>query len=78
LSSGSNTIVAGLTAFSGANNPAMIELKKLSPKFEAANPGIKLNWVVFGISDARCENWIIGKSDTLHDALCSEYNQLHA
>ncbi len=28
------------------NNPAMIELKKLSPKFEAANPGIKLNWVV--------------------------------
>src|SRR6516165_1258206 len=28
------------------NNPAMIELKKLSPKFEAANPNIKLNWVV--------------------------------
>jgi ABC-type glycerol-3-phosphate transport system substrate-binding protein len=28
------------------NNPAMIELKKLSPKFEAANPDIKLNWVV--------------------------------
>ena len=25
------------------NNPAMIELKKLSPKFEAANPNIKLN-----------------------------------
>jgi sorbitol/mannitol transport system substrate-binding protein len=28
------------------NNPAMIELQKLSPKFEAANPDIKLNWVV--------------------------------
>lgn len=28
------------------NNPAMIELKKLSSKFEAANPDIKLNWVV--------------------------------
>src|ERR1700693_893709 len=28
------------------NNPAMIELKKLSTKFEAANPDIKLNWVV--------------------------------
>jgi sorbitol/mannitol transport system substrate-binding protein len=24
----------------------MIELKKLSPKFEAQNPNIKLNWVV--------------------------------
>jgi sorbitol/mannitol transport system substrate-binding protein len=28
------------------NNPDMIELKKLSPKFEADNPDIKLNWVV--------------------------------
>jgi sorbitol/mannitol transport system substrate-binding protein len=28
------------------NNPAMIELKKLSPKFEAQNPDIKLNWVI--------------------------------
>jgi sorbitol/mannitol transport system substrate-binding protein len=28
------------------NNPAMIELKKLSPKFESENPNIKLNWVV--------------------------------
>jgi sorbitol/mannitol transport system substrate-binding protein len=28
------------------NNPAMIELKKLSPKFETENPDIKLNWVV--------------------------------
>ncbi len=28
------------------NNPAMIELKKLAPKFEAAHPDIKLNWVV--------------------------------
>src|SRR6201997_1453512 len=28
------------------NNPAMIELKKLFPKFETENPDIKLNWVV--------------------------------
>jgi sorbitol/mannitol transport system substrate-binding protein len=28
------------------NNPDMIVLKKLSTKFEAANPDIKLNWVV--------------------------------
>lgn len=28
------------------NNPAMIELKKLSSKFETENPDIKLNWVV--------------------------------
>src|SRR6516165_10450961 len=28
------------------NNPAMIELKKLSSKFETENPNIKLNWVV--------------------------------
>src|ERR1700732_4699420 len=28
------------------NNPDMIELKKLSSKFEAQNPNIKLNWVV--------------------------------
>jgi polyol transport system substrate-binding protein len=28
------------------NNPAMIELKKLSSKFETDNPDIKLNWVV--------------------------------
>src|SRR6201987_6284833 len=28
------------------NNPDMIELKKLSAKFEAKNPDIKLNWVI--------------------------------
>src|SRR5246500_661441 len=28
------------------NNPAMIELKKLSSKFEVQNPNIKLSWVV--------------------------------
>jgi len=28
------------------NNPDMIELKKLSPKFEEKNPDIKLNWVI--------------------------------
>ena len=28
------------------NNPDMVELKKLSPKFEEKNPDIKLNWVI--------------------------------
>src|ERR1700754_3434306 len=28
------------------NNPDMIELKKISPAFEKANPDIKLNWVI--------------------------------
>src|SRR6201996_9788440 len=28
------------------NNPDMIELKKLAPAFEKANPDIKLNWVI--------------------------------
>ena len=28
------------------NNPGMITLKRLSSKFEAANPDIKLNWLV--------------------------------
>ena len=28
------------------NNPDMITLKKLSTKFEEANPNIKLNWLV--------------------------------
>ena len=28
------------------NNPDMVELKKLSPKFEEKNPDIKLKWVI--------------------------------
>src|SRR6266403_5407295 len=35
------------------NNPDMIELKKLSPKFEAKNPDIKLNWVIVEENVAR-------------------------
>src|SRR5271165_4991805 len=35
------------------NNPDMIELQKLSKKFEADNPGIKLNWVVLQENDLR-------------------------
>ena len=37
---------AQTVTIAAVNNPAMIELQKLSPKFEAANPDIKLNWVV--------------------------------
>ena len=45
-------LIAALNGFAqtitiaAVNNPAMIELKKLSPAFEAKNPGIKLNWVI--------------------------------
>src|SRR6202048_5349834 len=35
------------------NNPDMIELKKLSPKFEEKNPNIKLNWVIVEENVAR-------------------------
>jgi sorbitol/mannitol transport system substrate-binding protein len=28
------------------NNPDMLELKKLSSKFEEKNPNIKLNWII--------------------------------
>jgi sorbitol/mannitol transport system substrate-binding protein len=35
------------------NNPDMIELKKLSPKFEEKNPDIKLNWVILEENVAR-------------------------
>jgi sorbitol/mannitol transport system substrate-binding protein len=35
------------------NNPAMIELKKLSTKFEQANPDIKLNWVILSENNLR-------------------------
>src|ERR1700745_2532547 len=35
------------------NNPEMIELKKLSPKFEEKNPDIKLNWVIVEENVAR-------------------------
>jgi sorbitol/mannitol transport system substrate-binding protein len=36
----------GSITIAAVNNPAMIELKKLSTKFEAAHPNLKLNWVV--------------------------------
>jgi sorbitol/mannitol transport system substrate-binding protein len=45
-------LLSSLTAFAeqvtvgAVNNPAMLELKKLSSKFEAENPNIKLNWVI--------------------------------
>jgi sorbitol/mannitol transport system substrate-binding protein len=37
---------AGTVTIATLNNPDMIELKKLSPAFEKANPDIKLNWVI--------------------------------
>src|ERR1700677_1954209 len=40
-----NTFAETIT-IAAVNNPAMIELKKLSSSFEAKNPDIKLNWVI--------------------------------
>ncbi|HVV01607.1 MAG TPA: sugar ABC transporter substrate-binding protein [Verrucomicrobiae bacterium] len=37
---------AATVNIAAVNNPAMIELKKLSEKFEARHPEIKLNWVI--------------------------------
>ncbi|MCA8276846.1 sugar ABC transporter substrate-binding protein [Burkholderia sp. AU30280] len=37
---------AGTLTIATLNNPDMIELKRLSPAFEKANPDIKLNWVI--------------------------------
>ncbi len=42
----STCAVAQTVTIAMLNNPDMIELKKLSPAFEKANPGIKLNWVI--------------------------------
>jgi len=44
-------VTTGFSAWAGeltiatVNNGHMIEMQKLTPEFEAANPGIKLNWV---------------------------------
>ncbi|CAN7489084.1 sugar ABC transporter substrate-binding protein [Trinickia sp. LjRoot230] len=43
---GASTASAATVTVATLNNPDMIELKKLSPAFEQANPDIKLNWVV--------------------------------
>jgi sorbitol/mannitol transport system substrate-binding protein len=40
-------------AIATVNNPEMIELKKLSTKFEQANPDIKLNWVILSENNLR-------------------------
>ncbi|MDA7982070.1 MAG: sugar ABC transporter substrate-binding protein, partial [Alphaproteobacteria bacterium] len=36
---------AGELTIATVNNGHMIEMQKLTPEFEAANPGITLNWV---------------------------------
>ncbi|QYD68508.1 sugar ABC transporter substrate-binding protein [Paraburkholderia edwinii] len=41
-----NASAASTVTIATLNNPDMIELKKLSPAFEKANPDIKLNWVI--------------------------------
>ncbi len=39
-------VAAGEITIATVNNGHMIEMQKLSPKFEEANPDIKVNWVV--------------------------------
>ena len=47
LVSGTGVIAASQTvSIAAVNNPAMIELKKLSASFEASHPEIKLKWVI--------------------------------
>ena len=40
------TLAAGELTIATVNNGHMIEMQKLTPEFEAAHPGITLNWVV--------------------------------
>lgn len=42
---GATTLAAGERTIATVNNGHMIEIQKLTPEFEAANPGITLNWV---------------------------------
>jgi len=42
---GASFATAGELTIATVNNGHMIEMQKLSPEFEAANPGITLNWV---------------------------------
>ena len=42
---GATTLAAGELTIATVNNGHMIEMQKLTPEFEAANPGITLNWV---------------------------------
>ena len=43
---GAGGALAGELTIATVNNGHMIEMQKLTPEFEAANPGITLNWVV--------------------------------
>ena len=43
---GATTLAAGELTIATVNNGHMIEMQKLTPEFEAAHPGITLNWVV--------------------------------
>jgi len=44
--SGAMAAAAGELTIATVNNGHMIEMRKLTPEFEAAHPGITLNWVV--------------------------------
>ena len=43
---GTANAYAGELTIATVNNGHMIEMQKLTPEFEAANPGVTLNWVV--------------------------------
>ncbi|KVV39918.1 sugar ABC transporter substrate-binding protein [Burkholderia ubonensis] len=46
LATAAGAALAGTLTIATLNNPDMIELKKLAPAFEKANPDVKLNWVI--------------------------------
>lgn len=43
--SGASSVLAGELTIATVNNGHMIEMQKLTPSFEEANPGITVNWV---------------------------------
>lgn len=53
LFTGSSVLAQQTVTIATVNNPDMIELQKLSKKFEADNPSIKLDWVVLQENDLR-------------------------
>ncbi|KVM06021.1 sugar ABC transporter substrate-binding protein [Burkholderia ubonensis] len=46
LATAAGAALAGTLTIATLNNPDMIELKKLAPAFEKANPDVRLNWVI--------------------------------
>ncbi|RDI96412.1 sugar ABC transporter substrate-binding protein [Meiothermus sp. QL-1] len=53
LATGSLALAQTTITIATVNNPDMIVMQKLTPEFEKANPGIKVNWVVLPENELR-------------------------